>query len=73
MTMSIGSNDVQNYDRLELCQAALLQIAALFSRVMTVSYPDALLCGNQRYDREHLGMVSKCSFVSVNYANLEEP
>lgn len=40
---------------------------------MTVPYPDAFLCSNQIYEREHLGMVCKCSFVSVNYSNLEEP
>ena len=42
-------------------------------RVMTVPYPDAFLCSNQIYEREHLRMVCKCSFVSVNYSNLEEP
>ena len=40
---------------------------------MTVPYPDAFLCSNLIYEREHLGMVSKCSFASVNYSNLEEP
>ena len=40
---------------------------------MTVPYPDALLCSNQIYESEHLGMVCNCSFVSVNYSNLEEP
>ena len=50
-----------------------MQIAARSSRVMTVPYPDALLRSNQIYEREHLGVVYKCSFGSVNYSNLEEP